>query len=151
MRPFLRHITRRSTWTWALTIAALLSAIVLAAHLGDDGSSTQGELADPSRRGDLVDHATSADGRYEVRALRWQSVLGEEGWDIVIQRTDGHRTMDAYAGCLFSEESYYKGIESVEAGSVRIATEQGPISITFDPKTMHVTTRIPVVLCQSYG
>jgi hypothetical protein len=118
-----------------------IGGIVLAVGMLSDASSGRGEL---------VGTAVSADGRYQVRILHWQAVLGEDGWDVVVQRRDGLRTTDGYAGCLF-EESTYQGIQSVEAGSVRIATAQGPISITFDPATMVVTEGIPADLCQGYG
>ncbi|MET8150146.1 hypothetical protein ACIBSW_08500 [Actinoplanes sp. NPDC049668] len=110
-----------------------------------------GIFHDSSPSGELVDHASSADGRYEVRVLHWQSVLGEDGWDVAIQRRDGLRFVEANAGCLFSEESGdYHSIESVEAGSVRIITDEGPISIAFNPTTMQITKRIPADLCQGY-
>jgi hypothetical protein len=102
-------------------------------------------------RGQLVDSVSSAGGRYQVQVFNWQSVLGEDGWDVVIQRRDGLRYVEAYAGCLFSEGSArYERIQAVEAGSVLIATDESPISIAFDPETMHVTRPIPVGLCQGY-
>ena len=123
-------------------VVVFVAGIVLAVEL----------LSAASGRGELVDTAVSADGRYQVRILHWTSVIGEDGWDVVVQRRDGPRSTDAYAGCLFAESSGdYQDIESVEAGSVRIATEDGPISIAFDPATMVVTRHIPVDLCQGYG
>jgi hypothetical protein len=104
------------------------------------------------RHGDRVARVSSADGRYQVEVFEWQSVLGEPGWDVVIYRRDGLRGTGAYAGCLFSEASAtYDAIQSIQAGSVRIATEAGPISIAFDPTTMQVTQPIPVDLCEGYG
>jgi hypothetical protein len=103
-------------------------------------------------RGDRVGLLSSADGRYQVEVLKWEAILGEPGWDVVIYRRDGLRGTQAYAGCLFSEASAnYHAIQSVEAGSVRIATEEGLISIAFNPETMQVTQRIPVDLCAGYG
>jgi len=52
-------------------------------------------------RGELVDSFSSPDGRYQVRVFNWQSVLGEDGWNVVVQRRDGLRYVEAYAGCLF--------------------------------------------------
>lgn len=101
--------------------------------------------------GELVDSVSSADGRYQVQVFHWQAVLGEDGWDFVVQRRDGLRGGEAYAGCLFSEGSArYQRIEVVEAGTVRIATDEGPVSLAFDPKTMHVTRPIPADLCLGY-
>jgi hypothetical protein len=101
--------------------------------------------------GELVDSVSSADGRYQVQVFNWKAVLGEDGWDVVIQRRDGLRGGEAYAGCLFSEgAARYERIQAVEAGTVRIATDRGPISITFDPKTLRVTRPIPVDLCLGY-
>ena len=134
-----------TVWSFSATAVVVVfgAGIVLAVGVLSDHSSGSGEL---------VDTAVSADGRYQVRILHWQAVLGEDGWDVVVQRRDGLRSTDGYAGCLFSESSgAYTEIQSVEAGSVRIATEQGPISIAFDPATMVVTKRIPVDLCQGYG
>ncbi|MEV0897068.1 hypothetical protein [Actinoplanes sp. NPDC049802] len=101
--------------------------------------------------GELIDHASSPDGRYEVRILHWRAVLGEDGWDVVVQRRDGLRFVEADAGCLFSEDSGgYESIQSVEAGSVRIVTGAGPVAITFDPATMQMTKPIPASLCPGY-
>jgi hypothetical protein len=44
----------------------------------------------------------------------------------------------------------YSAVLSVEAGSVRIATDEGPIAIAFDPDTMRVTQPIPEGLCAGY-
>jgi hypothetical protein len=107
---------------------------------------------DSADRGELVDHASSADGRYEIRVFHWQAVLGEDGWDFVVQRRDRLRGVSAYAGCLFGEESGdYTGIQSVGAGSVRIATEDRLVDVAFEPDTMRVTQRIPEDLCRGYG
>ncbi|MEV6599270.1 hypothetical protein AB0M36_20815 [Actinoplanes sp. NPDC051346] len=109
------------------------------------------DVGPSGRHADQIDHMSSADGRYQVKVFHWQAMLGEDGWDVVIQRRDGLRGVEAYAGCLYSEASgNYSGVQSVEAGAVRIATDEGPISIVFDPKTMHVTQRIPVDLCPGY-
>jgi hypothetical protein len=83
--------------------------------------------------------------------FRWQAILGEDGWDVVIQRRGNVRGVEAYAGCLFSKVSGdYSAVLSVEAGSVRIATDEGPIAIAFDPDTMRVTQPIPEGLCAGY-
>jgi hypothetical protein len=104
------------------------------------------------RSGDLVDRAVSDDGRYEVRILHWTAVLGEDGWDVVVQRRDGPRFEAAYAGCLFSEVAGYNEIQSVEAGRVRIATDEGGvIDIRFNPDTMRLAERIPADLCAGYA
>jgi hypothetical protein len=103
------------------------------------------------RHGDRVAVVSSADGRYQVEVFEWQAVLGEPGWDVVIYRRDGLRGTEAYAGCLFSEASaWYDTIQSVQAGSVRIATDAGPVFVAFDPTTMQVTQPIPVDLCGGY-
>jgi hypothetical protein len=74
-------------------------------------------------------------------------VLGEDGWDVVIQR---RADPAVYAGCLYSEDgAHYERIQSVDAGSVRIATDEGPVPIAFDPATMRVTRRVPAELCQT--
>jgi hypothetical protein len=92
------------------------------------------------------------DGRYQVEVFSWQAVLGEPGWDVVVYRRDGLRGSEAYAGCLFSEApANYRAVQSIEAGSVRIATEEGSIVIAFDPNTMRIVQRIPVDLCRGYG
>jgi hypothetical protein len=103
------------------------------------------------RGGNLVDRAYSADGRYEVRVLHWTAMLGEDGWDVVVQRRDGLRFVAAYAGCLFSDVAGYNEIQSVEAGRVRIATDEGVVNVWFDSETMHLTERIPADLCAGYG
>jgi hypothetical protein len=91
----------------------------------------------PFGRGDPIDRLSSADGQYEVQIFQWQTVIGEIGWDIVIQRRDG---VEADAGCLWSEGSAdYQEILAVEAGFVRIATDEGSVFIAFDPNTMQVT------------
>jgi hypothetical protein len=106
--------------------------------------------AGPSgRHGDRVGVLPSADGRYQAEVYQWQGVLGEPGWDVFIYRRDGLRGTEAYAGCLYSEASAtYTAIQSIQAGSVRIATETGPVSIAFHPETMRVTQPIPADLCQ---
>ncbi|MBG0568642.1 hypothetical protein [Actinoplanes aureus] len=143
MRELLRHVKRRRSQLWPLAgIAVLLATALAALYVFDTGYSG---------RGDVVDRGSSADGHYQVQVFHWESVIGEDGWDIVIQDRDGLRNVNTYAGCLFSEESGdYAGIRSVEAGSVRIATDNGPLDIAFDPTTMHVTKRIPAALCQGY-
>ncbi|MFI7599323.1 hypothetical protein [Actinoplanes sp. NPDC049681] len=138
----------RSAIAWAVGgtgLAVLLTGCAgLAASLFGAGP--------PGRHSEPVNVLSSADGRYQVEVFSWQAVLGEPGWDIVIYRRDGLRGTEAYAGCLFSEASAsYHAIQSVEAGSMRIATEAGSISVAFDPKTMQVTRRIPVDLCGGYG
>jgi hypothetical protein len=91
----------------------------------------------PARRGEPTDRLSSADGRYEVRIFQWQTVIGELGWDIVIQRRDG---VEADAGCLFGDGAAdYQEILAVEAGFVRIATDEGSVFLAFDPNTMQVT------------
>ncbi|MBU2663986.1 hypothetical protein KOI35_10845 [Actinoplanes bogorensis] len=101
--------------------------------------------------GELVDQATSADGRYEVRVLHWQAALGEDGWDVVIHRQDGVGYVETYGGCIYSESAgNYTGIESIEPGAVRLTTDDGPVSLLFDPETMKVTRRIPTELCAGY-
>lgn len=102
-------------------------------------------------RGAPVDSLASADGRYEVRVRNWQSVIGEDGWDVYVERRDGEHTTRLFVGCLFSENSSFEGIRPVEAGEVRISTDVGPVSATFDPAAMVVTRRIPAELCQGYG
>ena len=102
------------------------------------------------RRGELVDRAVSADGRYEVRISHWTAVLGEDGWDVAVQRRDGLRFVEAAAGCLYSEVAAYDKIQSVEPGRVRIGTDEGVIDIGFDPATMRLTERIPAALCAGY-
>jgi hypothetical protein len=103
-------------------------------------------------KGDRVGLLSSADGRYQVEVLQWQAALGEPGWDVVIYRRDGLRGTEVYAGCFHSEASAnYRAIQSVEAGSVRIATEEGLITIAFNPETMQFTQRVPVALCAGYG
>ena len=103
------------------------------------------------RSGDLVDRAFTDDGRYEVRILHWTAVLGEDGWDVVVERRDGPRFMAAYAGCLFSEVAGYNEIQSVEAGRARIATDEDVIEIRFNPETMRLTEPIPADLCAGYA
>ncbi|SNY49869.1 hypothetical protein [Paractinoplanes atraurantiacus] len=100
------------------------------------------------RKGELVGEASSADGRFEVRVLHWRAVLGEDGWDVVVRNSNGR---EAYAGCLYSEnDGTYTGIEAVGDGTVRLATEEGPVTVGFDPATMRITSRIPVALCATY-
>ncbi|MET0419848.1 MAG: hypothetical protein ABW022_27845 [Actinoplanes sp.] len=102
-------------------------------------------------RGERVDHMSSADGRYRVEVFYWEAMLGEPGWDVIISRRDGLRNTEAFAGCLYSESAAtYKAVQSVEAGSARIVTEEGLISIAFDPNTMRATERIPAELCAGY-
>jgi MFS family permease len=133
------------------TTVLVFGATGLAVLFAGGVALVAGIIIGSSSRGDLVDRASSADGRYEVRVLHWHAVLGEDGWDIVIRRTDGVRFVDAFAGCLFSETGGgYDSIRSVEPGSVRITTAEGPIAITFDPATMHVTRRVPSDLCGGY-
>jgi len=103
------------------------------------------------RGGDLVDRAISDDGRYEVRVLHWSAMLGEDGWDVVVQRRDGLRFVDTFAGCLFSDMASYDEIQSVEAGRARIVTDAGEIEIRFNPDTMRLAERIPADLCAGYG
>jgi hypothetical protein len=45
----------------------------------------------------------------------------------------------------------YTGIQSVGAGSGRIATEDRRVDVAFEPDTMRVTQRIPEDLCRGYG
>jgi hypothetical protein len=141
---------RRSRAATALVFGATGLLLVCGAGLGI-AVAFLGGGGPMDTRGELVDSVSSADGLYQVQVFNWQAALGEDGWDIVVQRRDGLRYVEAYAGCLFSEGSArYERIQAVEAGSVLIATDEGPISIAFDPKTMHVTRRIPVDLCQGY-
>jgi hypothetical protein len=138
---------QRSRTAAAVSFAATAMVVLFSAGI----VLAVGVLSDSSGSGELVDSANSVDGRYQVRVLHWQAMLGEDGWNVVVQRRDGLRTKDGYAGCLFAENSgAFEQIQSVEAGSVQIATEQGPISITFDPESMVVTKRIPMELCQGY-
>jgi hypothetical protein len=87
---------------------------------------------DSPDRGELVEHVSSPDGRFEVRVFHWQAVLGEDGWDFVVQRRDAVRGVHAYAGCVFRKD--YGEIKSVEAGSVHIDFDGDPIDIAFDPR-----------------
>jgi len=103
------------------------------------------------RGGEVIDRAISDDGRYEVRILHWTAMLGEDGWDVRVQRRDGPRFVDAYAGCLFSDLASYNGIQSVEAGQARIATDVGVVDIRFNPETMQVAERVPADFCAGYG
>ena len=142
--------SRRGSATTALVFGATGLVLVCGAGLGF-AVAFLGGGGPLDTRGELVDSVSSADGRYQVQVFNWQAVLGEDGWDVVVQRRDGLRYLEAYAGCLFSEGSArYERIQAVDAGSVLIATDEGPISIAFDPKTMLVTKRIPVDLCQGY-
>jgi hypothetical protein len=77
-------------------------------------------------------------------------VLGEDGWNIVVERRDRLRFVTADAGCLFSEVARYQASPSVEAGRASIATDQGLIDVRFDPEAMHVSTRIPTEFCAGY-
>ncbi|MGK5682534.1 hypothetical protein [Actinoplanes sp. URMC 104] len=140
---------RRTRTVTALTFGVTAVVVAFAAGI----ALVAGVLSDSSsRRGELVDTAVSADGRYQVRIRHWQAMLGEDGWDVVVQRRDGPGTTERFAGCLFAESSGdYERVRSVEPGTVRIATERGPISIAFDPATMAVTKRIPADLCAGYG
>jgi hypothetical protein len=132
-----------AAWAFGGTglVVLLAGCVVLAASLFHTGP-----------RGERVGLLSSADGRFQVEVLRWEAVLGEPGWDVVIYRRDGLRGAEANAGCLFSRASAnYLAIQSVDAGSVRIATEEGLISIAFNPETMQVTHRVPADLCAGYG
>ncbi|GAB1644315.1 hypothetical protein [Krasilnikovia sp. MM14-A1259] len=139
----------RSAVAWAFGGTGL--AVLLAGCVGLTASLFGLGIGSSGRHGNRIDLVSSADGRYQVEVFSWQAVLGEPGWDVVVYRRDGLRGTEAYAGCLFSEASAnYQAIQSVEAGYVRIATEEGSIAIAFDPNTMRITQRIPVGLCQGY-
>ena len=134
---------RRSGGVTALTFGATGAVLAVAAVLGLVISVLAG------RSGDLVDHVDSADGEFQIRVVHWQAALGEDGWDVVIQRQDG---VDAYSGCLFAEESGdYVSARFVEAGSVRIVAGDHLITVAFEPGTMRITRPIPAGLCRGYG
>jgi hypothetical protein len=140
----------RSAVAWAFGGTGL--AVLLVGYVGLTASLFGLGVGSSGQHGNRIDLVSSADGRYQVEVFFWQAVLGEPGWDVVIYRRDGLRGTEAYAGCLFSEApANYQAIQSVEAGSVRIATEDGSIAIAFDPNTMHIIQRIPVDLCSGYG
>ena len=140
---------RRSRTTTARVVGATGMVVLCGGCLG---LAIPGFFTVPSgRHQERVDRMSSADGRYQVKVFRWQAILGEDGWDVVIQRRGKVRGVEAYAGCLFSKVSGdYSAVLSVEAGSVRIATDEGPIAIAFDPDTMRVTQPIPEGLCAGY-
>lgn len=139
----------RSAVAWAFGGTGF--AVLLVGCVGL-GASLVGLGVGSGRHGTRIDLVSSADGRYQVEVFSWQAVLGEPGWDVVIYRRDGLRGTEVYAGCLFSEASAnYQAIQSVEAGSVHVATEEDSIAIVFDPNTMHIIQRIPVDLCEGYG
>ncbi|XVU23887.1 hypothetical protein ACQPZJ_42685 [Actinoplanes sp. CA-054009] len=137
----------RRPWPLAARVASgVVAAVVgligllLVVHSQDDVSAP--------RDGELVDRASSADGRYEVHVLNWKAYLDEDGWDVVVHGPDGN---EAYAGCLYSKSNgHYEHIESVDARSVRLATAEGPVTISFDPDSMKVTSRIPAALCGGF-
>lgn len=140
----------RSAVVWAFGGTGL--AVLLVGCVGLTASLFGLGFGSSGRHGNRIDLVSSADGRYQVEVFSWQAVLGEPGWDVVIYRRDGLRGTEAYAGCLFSEAAAnFQAIQSVEAGSVRIATEEGSIAIRFDPNTMQITQGIPVDLCRGYG
>ncbi|MEV4639347.1 hypothetical protein AB0J80_18540 [Actinoplanes sp. NPDC049548] len=140
----------RSAVAWAFGGTGL--AVLLIGCVGFAATFFGLGFGSSGRHGDRIDVVSSADGRYQVEVFAWEAVLGEPGWDVVIYRRDGLRGTEASAGCLFSEASAdYRAVLTVEAGFVRIATEEGSVAIAFDPTTMRVTHRIPVDLCGGYA
>jgi hypothetical protein len=127
-------------------VTALVSVAVIVLFCGG-GLALETPDAHVRRGHHIAGDVYTPDGRYELRVFQWSSGAGPYEWDVLVERRGRLRFEAVDAGCLSTEVTTYRGIESFEPGHAQLLTSNGVVDVRFDTQTMHITAAIPSELC----